>query len=186
MSTATAIHVGDFEIAATGDQLDVEGQTPGRVETNGTSTVYEIDGPDDVRLTLHDITWSNGERDVRAVDRHRSPQRFDRLVHGLRLTVSDADDRCRVDLRQARMVDALWAKPRKATVAELSHPIGTPIDELLLSYGATAVGSRSELIDDTSTHRNSLCAIFPTDAHLVPVVAYTATRLAPVLHRVLA
>jgi hypothetical protein len=188
MRTAlSTCQVGDLTITAVPGSRHYEGQTPGRVDSVGRAAVYEVTGPQDTHLTLLDVHWDNGERDVRAVDRHSSAQRFDRLVHGLRLTVASTDTGlARADLRQARMVDDLWAKPRQASLAELSQPIGGPVDELLREHGALDIGPRSTLLADRSSHRNGLCVLFPTDAELVPPVAYAATRIAPVLRRVAA
>ena len=50
----------------------------------------------------------------------------------------------------------------------------------LLAHGASAVGTRAELLGDDGRTRTRFGALFPEDAELVPVVAYALTRVASV------
>ena len=65
-------------------------------------------------------------------------------------------------------------------LAELDSGAGIDVRATLLVHGASAIGTRAELRGDDGPTRTRLGALFPEDAELVPVVAYTLTRVAPV------
>ena len=153
----------------------------------GSAAVYAVTGSGGLHLTVADVRWPDGARDVRAIDRHQSPPRFDRLLHGGRLAVDrHPPDLLRIDLRQLRMKDALWSNLKQATVPELSAGAGGSIVQLLRRFGAAAIGTRGELLGDGSTHRNKICATFPSAAEDVPIAAYVATRVGPLQQRIMA
>ncbi len=181
--TSNAVPCGALVITQVSEKSTF-GATTSKVETDGVARLYQVKGPKRLRITVADIAWSNGERDVRTTDRHTSSPRFDRLVHGLRIGVHVAPDGLlRIDLRQARMTSELWSQAKQASLLELSDVAGFDVDAMLRAHGAVAVATRGQLIGDTSTHRNKICALFPPSGSLVPVVAYAATRVLPVQNR---
>lgn len=153
---------------------------------HGTATTYAVTGPGTLHLTVADITWDNGERDLRTIHRHTSPQRFDRLLHGGRLTVNDHDGTAnkRIDLRQMRMKDANWSNLKRATLLELDAAAECSTTKTLKGFGATKIGTRAEVIGDTSPHAGNMCATFPVTATDVPIAAYLITRVASLYRQV--
>lgn len=181
------VAVGVVTVASTGEQRRLEGQTTNREQASGWASIYEVTGPDDLRLECADITWddcSSPQRDVRTLERHGSPQRFDRLCHGLRLAVHPAGSLHFVELRQARMKSDDWSNLYYATPEELDDGAATKVARTLRAVGAHEVGTREAVLGDTGRRRRFLCATFDAEANLVPVVAYVVTRVLPVLHRV--
>jgi hypothetical protein len=179
----TPITVGQITITDTNQVDTIEGQTPGRVDATGTARRYKITGPGRLHLQVLDVTWDNGERDIRTVERNGSPQRFDRLCHGARLGILKAGPDLMVELRQARMTTADWSTCHKADLPALDAGAQTNTAKALRQAGAKHVGTRSEVLDDTSCRRNYLCAAFVAEATTVPIVAYTLTRVLPVLNK---
>jgi hypothetical protein len=164
--------------------VDFVGTSASNEADHGTAISYAVTGPGTLHLTVADITWDNGERDLRAIHRHNSPQRFDRLLHGGRLIVNDHEGITgkRIDLRQMRMKDATWSNLKRATLLELDQAADCSTSETLRGFGATKIGTREDVLGDTSPHRGSICCTFPSDATDVPIAAYLITRVAP-LHR---
>jgi len=165
-----------------------KGETESGVECHGLATVYELTSHHGWSLKVFDVSWENGERDVRAVDCRgpNLPLRLARLAHGLRLDVKkESSGNLSVTLRQARLKrnsQEEWPRLYKATPDELLDGAKRSVTSELRKLGAK-VGSRRELLGDTSSHKNCLCAIFPESAKHIPVVAYTLTRVLPVWNR---
>lgn len=188
-STTQAVTVGDVTIRLTETTEPIEGQTASGRAATGVATIYEIEGPDRLRLRCADIAWDADdappERDVHTLERYGSPQRFDRLCHGLRLTVqAHGKVGCFVELRQARMKSATWSNLFRADRADLDVGARVDVAATLRSVGATEVGYRRHVLGDDGRRRNYVCATFGPEADLVPIVAYVLTRVLPVLHEV--
>lgn len=174
----------DYRLSQTPVTPTISGQTAGRTRSRARCVVYQLGGPAGLRLDLRDAFWDTGERDVAVLDRCDAPQRFDRLRSGLRLTVERVDDDLLlVTLRQARLRDDDWSNLFGASMNELNMAAGVDVDETLRRAGAAAVGDRRRLLPQEEVRRTSLCALFPIDADLVPVVAYALTRVAPIQNR---
>jgi len=50
---------------------------------------------------------------------------------------------------------------------------------VLAQFGATATGTRADVIGDTSNRRNTLCTVGPGDAEHLAAVAHFITRALP-------
>ena len=175
------LDAGAFVIRLQDEDVPASGQDATGTATDGRSRVFEVTGPDDLRLLVRDTTWDTGERDLAVHDRCDAPQRFDRLVSGSRLTVQPG----LVELRQARMKPGGWSNLFKADLAELDDGAGTDVATALRDAGATDVGTREEVLGDTGRRRSFVVATF-ADGREVPVVAYVLTRVAPVWFEVAA
>jgi hypothetical protein len=109
-----------------------------------------------------------------------APQRFDRFRSARRLgltPVKDPDEYS-VELMQAQMGENDHPTLRKVDLAELSRVADCDVTAVLTKMGAR-VGTRSELLRDTSRSGSRYCARFPRHATEVAVVAYVLTRIAP-------
>lgn len=177
------IELGPFELSRGNDET-ISGQTTRREDADGLARTWWLRCGDEILLCLADVAWENGERDVRVLDRGHSPQRYDRLVHGVRLGVqSHGDDRF-CELRQNRMKPGDWSNLYKATLAELSRGAGLDVREALLDAGALEVGSRSEVLVDDGRRRAESCVLFHGGELRVPAVAYALTRVMPLYNGV--
>ena len=175
-----AVHVGELALTALGRTVPVEGETPEGLASVGRGRLYEIDDGAGLRLTVRDTSWQNGERDVVAVERHRSPQRFDTLVERLRLPVTQRGEDLYAELRQVRLKPNGRGNLFAASETELSDGAGVPVARELLRHGALLVGTREELLGDDGRTRHRWGVRFPPQAEMVPVVAYVCTRVGPV------
>ena len=112
-------------------------------------------------------------------ERGTAPQQFDRFQSACRLgLIPVGTDECYVGLMQAQMNESDHPALRKVELEELSRGADCDVEAVLTQMGAK-VGTRADLIEDTSNHRSRYCARFPGHATEVAVVAYVLTRIAP-------
>lgn len=171
--------IGKFLLNDPSSLATINGETPAGAECSGSARLYELRGPDGVHLTLRDALWINGERDITTYERHQSPERFDTLVGRLRLSVLSHEPGSYVELQQARRRGSR-AQTFRVDLDELDSAAGVDCTSLLIAAGATAVGSREDLLRDDGRRRGYLAATFADASTLVPVVAYVLTRVAPI------
>lgn len=177
------IVLGDLELTRGRDQ-GITGKTASDIDTTGVARSWWIRGSDEVLLLLADVDWDTGERDLRIIDRAHSPQRYDRLTHGLRLGVHEHGDDRFVELRQNRLQTTGWSGLHRASLDVLSEGAGLNAEEALLDAGAIAAGSRADVLDDTGRRRAETCALFPAGELRAPAVAYVISRVLPLHHGV--
>lgn len=159
---------------------NVTAHRPGKKGEEADATIYHVMGPE-VKLTLHNIVFDDGARQVITEKTHYSPARFNRLIRRLRFTTLDNNNGIFV-LRQARMKDDVWSNLFTATRQQLDVGAGMDVEKALLDAGASAYGTRAEVLGETGRTRNQMCVTFRDDeGDLVPLVAYVATRVLPVL-----
>jgi hypothetical protein len=171
--------VGSFSLGDASAPAVSEGRTASGADCSGTARAYELTGPDGLHLTVRDTTWSNGERDVAASERHESPECFDTLIGRLRLSVQSHANAQYVELQQARR-RGTRAQTFRADLGELDSAAGVDCATVLRHAGAFAVGTRAQLLDDDGRRREYVVASFLQGHDLVPVIAYVLTRVAPI------
>jgi hypothetical protein len=155
------------------------------VTCRGRGRLYEVTGVE-LRLTVRDTSWANGERDIVTSERHDSPQRFDTLVERLRLPVSRRGEHLYAEPRQVRLKPNGRGNLFAASEDELDDGAGVSVAHQLARHGADRTGTREELLNDDSRARARLGIRFGDHADLVPVIAYVCTRVAPVANGVTA
>jgi len=172
------VNIGVFTIVREGDH-DADGETATGVATTGRSALYRVTGPEHLELTVRDTTWSTGERDLAVLRRHGSPERFDTLVERLRLTVLDRGGPY-IELRHVQLRSNGRGGLFDANAETLAASAGIDVVDALRSLGATAVGTREDLLGDEGRTRRRWGALFPVDNTNVPIAAFVLTRVAPV------
>jgi superfamily II DNA or RNA helicase len=177
------ILVGSYRIELVRQVPVEQWETASRQTSDGIANIYEVFDDAGVDLLIADVTFENGDRDVRLLDAGESDPIFERLAQGLRLGVRSFGDVLCVDLGQTRVTDSHSARPWSqvyiASNDDLDAGFGGSVEAALRSLGAADFGQRKDVIDDTSPRRNYYCVTFPRGAHLVPLAAYVATRVAP-------
>jgi hypothetical protein len=152
-----------------------------RTNATGRQDVYRLTDRGGLTAELADVTWDNGEWEVRMLSCEGPPQ-VRRLEHGLRLSVAKAGrGQWSVGLRQARVKlnTAEW-ESSLYDADPAAHRTGSGVDVAAVLEGSGArVGSRADLLGDVGHARRGLCAVFGAEASTVPVTAYVITRVLP-------
>lgn len=202
--------LGGFVIQATGEESVVdEGATLSKQASSGRGAIFEIKFNNSVLVKAGHFRWQNWEEDVRTVWVVEGSQALNRLESGLRLGVQRISDsmpaveeaqethRLRtvqeclrsdlrwLELRQARInrqQPNKWSNLYQATMDELSEGASFGVLEPLNRAGCLTWGTKEELLDATDRTRFALCAIYHVGSSWFPLVAYTVTRIAPLMN----
>jgi len=168
-----------------------DGTTASGQPSRGSASRWEVTGPPGVSLILADVSWATGERDVRAIEVEApppvelgGPRPLTRLVRGGRLSVLEHGRERYVELQISRIKPdspQMWSSTHKGQEDDFTLLIGDDWQEALLSAGAAQVGSREKVLGDDSRRRQYLCAVLETEDAVLPVVAYSLTRILPLL-----
>jgi hypothetical protein len=169
-----------FALYVTGEERAQTGPTPSEEDADGMARLYRVQGPDGLLLELGDISWENGERSLMVLDRVHAPARFDGLVGRLRMTVQSVVEGLCVELSAAGFSGTDRPSLRKADVPAMSWQIGIDIVDALSSVGATAVGTKEEVLGVRHQRRDYWCVVFDEDALHVAAVAFLLMRILPV------
>ena len=176
--------LGEFHVEPAGERME-KGETTGRRRAVGRAVVYRFRGPGGVDLDVADVHWDNLERDVRVLNRQASPQKFDRLCHGLRMGIRWHGLRNKrvavsIELRQARLLENDWSRAFKTSLEELDQGAGLDVRAELKRLGAFEVGTRQIVHREDGPRRNFFCALFDEANSRMPIAAYVLTRIAPI------
>jgi len=163
-----------------------EGETVLGVVTSGSGPRFEVTGPSELRISLMDLVWANGERDVRALAAE-GPKAIRRLDSGsLRLSVYKTPEGLGwIELSVAQIRPGAADRRsnlRKARLDQLDLASGVDAVQTLSSAGATKIGSKEDVLGHTDKRRSYLCAVLPWDNALLPATAYVLTRVLPLLN----
>jgi hypothetical protein len=139
-----------------------------------------------VKLTVADIAWFTGERDVRALEA-KGPKAIRRLDAGaLRLGVYRTPEGLGwVELSVAQIRPGAADRRsslRLATLGQLAEASKLEPDSLLRSAGVLEVGTKEVVLGHLDRRRNYLAALFPWDDQRVPVTSFVLTRVLPLLY----
>ena len=164
------------------DVEDMRGAPRRAVETPAV-----VAGPQETLLELAHYRWGDGGQVV-CRSRTDSAPAFDRLLHGARLGIQDVGggtDACEVGLLHWEPARG-WGNVHKATREQLDEVLGDDVADLLLGVGALDVGTKADVLFDDGRRRNYIAATFPAHDAVVPLAAYTVTRVLPIIERSLA
>jgi hypothetical protein len=178
MNASTA-EFGSFTLRDTGERRPLKGETTAGVASSGMATVFEVSG-EAFRVEVGLISWLTGDQDVQMLGRIAGDEPLDGLTRRLRISIKDHGDLKWLELEQARIDSVGWIHSYKATLNQLDEGAGVSTVDVISRLGGE-VGSREDLLGDAGRRRSWMCAAFPKDATLVPVAAFTISRIAPVL-----
>jgi hypothetical protein len=158
---------------------DVRGETIGRSVQSGRAYFSDLVGPL-IALTVADIQWDNGEREIKGWSRHESDDLFEQVVDRLRIGIYQSPifkDIAVMDLRIPGAIrDGARATVRRATTSELDILLGFDVARALDEFGEATMGTRAELLRDAGKRRNDLCVAFPSANLALPAVVWALVR----------
>jgi hypothetical protein len=166
-----------------GEEGPFSGYTASRKWDVGRVIPFHVIG-ERIDINLGYIIFSCGERDIRVLEIQAEYDTFERLKHGLRLTMRPVPGEPRslyIELKQAFSSNAFTKhETLHPTYSESDLDAGArmPVLGELRKIGAV-VGTKEVVIGDTGRTAKHLSAHFPKDNLWVPVVAYIMTRILP-------
>ena len=128
---------------------ELAAETIAGVVCNGAVDLYDLCGQDNLCLTLGYIRWDNGAGEVRVLERHDSPERFDSRKNRARLEIKSYNVKeyyCA--LKQVRCKgDPEITKPslHPTTLTELDAGARLDAGKLLKDVGATMIAMRDDI-----------------------------------------
>ena len=140
-----------------------------------------ITGPDGIALETAYLIFSDGEGDVRVIETGDTPNPYLRLGHGGRLGVYSLGSELYCEARAMKLGDENWSNLQRATYAEIESWLGSNVDALLESTGASALVTRGELFGDEGRRRNELATSFAHGNAMAPLTLFALTRPLPLL-----
>lgn len=167
-----------------GPEENFESMTTSRIKSVGKLTEFFVQG-DGVGVLIGYAKFINGNRDIRTLKIYKGVETFDRLTHGLRLTLQPVPESPRMlyaELRQAFPKDpSTTHQTLHSTMSEadLDEGAGLPVFSELRKAGAE-VGTKQALLSETGRRAQYLCIRFSKDNMWAPIVAYTVTRILPI------
>jgi hypothetical protein len=169
-------------VSPTSETVRISGETFSAGIQEGSARAYSVGIPDGGLLEVAATHWDSGDRDVRTITRLAGPVAYDRLLKGLRLGIAAAPDGgffCELGITQHH----LDKQPTvvRAVPEDLELMLSQDVGAMFTSLGATAYGTREDIMGETNKRRFYLGVTFPDSAVDVPIAAYVLTRVLPIM-----
>jgi len=185
-------YLNNLNISLTQEAISIpEGRTASRQKSSGTANLYTVQGDEGMFIFLTYTCWHNGEEEVAVMETIKAPF-LNFLKRGRhRLTVIGSWKKG-LKNKTLKVITLKLITPKKGSKGytmslrnadrkELNNAAQCDIRQTLIKAGAIDVDTRELLIDDQGPSRNAICAVFPEDNELVPVLAFCLTRITPLL-----
>ena len=158
-------------------RFELEVDPAGDEQGPGDLITYLVRGPLGELVELLQYRADDGAVWVCGGETFQTPMPLQRIGRALRLGGQAVDDGVMFELRMAKITDDKgWSNLYQVKLPELEERSGVDVAEVLKQFGATATGTRAEIIGDTSNRRNMLCAVGPPDAEHLAAVVHFITR----------
>lgn len=172
-------HGFSISVASTG-RFDVASDTGGVEHGPGSLSTYLVKGPSGELLEVLQFRADDGAVWVTGGDTFQTPPPLQRIGRALRLGSQHVGDGLMLELRMPRVNSPDgWSNVYQVTLKELEDASGIDVRSVLISFGGIEVGTRAEVIGDTSNRRNTLCVLARPDAEHLPAIAHFVTRVLP-------
>ena len=172
------IDMGAYSLSVGTTTRAMRGRTPSGATADGIAYLSRLEGPA-VTISAADITWDNGEREVRGWDRHGSDPILEATVGGLRMVVQRAErfkSQSAMELRTATAKADASATLAKTTLDYLDRLVGFDVASAFDRLNEAVVGTREALLKDSSARRGQLCIVFDSADRVTPAMAWALTR----------
>ena len=175
------IQVGPLKVKYMGESQTMAIPMAGGEAVPATQHLALITGPDGIALETAYLIFSGGEGDVRVIETGDTPNPYLRLGHGGRLGVYTLGSELYCEARAMKLNDENWSNLQRATYSEIESWLGSSVDQLLASTGASALVTREELFGDEGRRRYELATSFARGNAMAPLTLFALTRPLPLL-----
>lgn len=174
------IRMGQYIVRVGTGEEAIRGESIAGMVQDGSVYLSQLVGPA-ISMTMADIVWRNGEREIRGWSRHNSDERLEQVVNRLRMGIykSDRFERMSVaDLRvpAPKALATSRATARRVSASQLSEILGFDFTAGMDLFGESVVGTREGLLGDDGRRRMDLCIVFPSTSLEVPAVVWALLR----------
>ncbi|MBS1632385.1 MAG: hypothetical protein JST10_07415 [Bacteroidetes bacterium] len=172
-----------FSITEKAKQL-INGETSSGKDSKGEAQVFEVAHLQNLfKATIRYNNWLNGERDIVCLDGSNDP-RLNTVIGRMRLSVYDFDEGSDwISLKTAVLKNQ---QPPHATLHQCSYDyyrdfLRIDLEKEIGYFGRFQLGTKEELLNEDGRNRNDLCVLFEKNNTLLPVAAFTLSRIASIL-----
>ena len=153
------------------------------LDQTGTVDKFRVTTTDDLDMIFGLVDWPNASLEVRHVETIDGLDKYKRLENAGRLGVGVFQDSFwYAEIRAMKYAAKERATLNQVSLAELGEMLEGDAEKLLIDYGVVKLGSKSELVGDTSNRKNYLtfnCAVGNKEA---VAVAFTLSRVLPIMY----
>jgi hypothetical protein len=181
-----SIQIGDGVLYGPIDQVIEEEALPSDSNRRELAEIdlFRYQQPDGVDLEIGYYVFESGEQAVFTRKRFESPSSWDNVVGRLRVgirTSPESPDTSYIQIRSAKRKkpDQIWPTRHQVALDTLTEICELPVEALLTKHGVIQLGTRGELMGDTSRTRNELAAVFKTGDPIPPTLAYVISTVVP-------
>lgn len=177
------VEIGSLHLSVGVESTRIEGSTMNDISSSGTAYLSRLQG-EGLDVSIADIEWDTGEREVRGWSRHHSHEVLEQVIGRLRIGVHPADrfrGMSMMELRLPATTPGKRATARKTSVEELSTLLGFEVVEELDRLAEAVVDTRAALLRDEGPRRNQLCVVFRSSDRLIPAVVWSLVRAVPLV-----
>ena len=174
-----SVGLGPFEVSIGTDHVRIDGRTHSGDRSAGDAYLSHIVGPD-TDFTFADITWANGERDVRGYHLGASHQSLESLLEHLRMPIHHTDRFPNLRFMEITGLRVPESGGRiravKCSLADAEQDLRIPLEAAISNVGEGLIGNRADLLSDDGRRRRQLCTLFSDNDRLTPALAYVLMR----------
>lgn len=150
-----------------------------RDHVDGTVSVYQIQGPNELAAEIHYIQLENGQRWLEMGESYKGPKWiWQQTKDRLRMSVIEKSGKFAFDLP----LPTPGNKNKEtytmscASLEEIDLVLPN-FKDLIVEHGVVQIGTRADLFNDTSSRKKFVAAITDKPDSFAPVVAFCITRL---------
>lgn len=131
-------------------------------------------------LTLAEITWENGEREVRGWALGESDKLYDEVVGRLRIGINAVEDFDRMAVMEVRLAkpgeDGPSPQRAQDDLGGARGRVRLRRGEVLDGLAEAITGTRESVLGDDGRRRAQLCTAFPSSDHRTPAIIWALSR----------
>lgn len=173
------VDLGAYSVAVGTELLAVHGKTIAGVRGTGSAYLSRVEGPG-LAATVADISWGNGEREVRGWERGESAPEVEDVIGRLRIGIAPSERFRNMSVAEIRPAkhgaEGKPANALKTSATALSETLGFDVGVALDSIAEATVGTRAELLREEGPRRGQLCVLFPAESRVLPAVLWALIR----------
>ena len=163
----------------------IKGQTSSRQDSQADATQYRVTGSFNVdySLVLQYQQWQTGETDIVCIEAKGS-NLLHTVIGRMRLSLYPLNDNKQwfaLKTAQLKSQSPPHANLFMAGADYYQEQLGFSLSDALNEQATCKVGTKEEILNETGRSKNTLAVVFDKEDINVPLAAFTASRVLPIL-----